>query len=159
MIAIFRPLLSCGGPKTLLSSRPRSLCQLWSKHKMVPTSQFCPVIIPYLFILFRKWKILKVLSVPNKACYDLCLRIGLRKRYHVANPKFTRSKYNSSSIVWSFNFLHFFFRMAGAVRLQTIESPDNDPTCVTYIMHGEDDTLGNSLRLELSKRILGFFAS
>ena len=52
-------------------------------------------------------------------------------------------------------FLHF-FRMAGAVRLQTIESPDNDPTCVTYIMHGEDDTLGNSLRLELPKL---FFAS
>ena len=47
--------------------------------------------------------------------------------------------------------------MAGAVRLQTIESPDNDPTCVTYIMHGEDDTLGNSLRLELSKNFKNFF--
>ena len=37
----------------------------------------------------------------------------------------------------------FIFRM----KLDTVTTQDNDPTCVTYIINGEDDTLGNSLRL------------
>lgn len=37
-----------------------------------------------------------------------------------------------------------------SARLQTIVSQEDDPTCVTYIMHGEDDTLGNSLRYIIS---------
>jgi len=40
--------------------------------------------------------------------------------------------------------------MSSESRLQTINSPDDDPTCVTYIMNGEDDTLGNSLRYIIS---------
>ena len=33
------------------------------------------------------------------------------------------------------------------MKLDTVTTQDNDPTCVTYIINGEDDTLGNSLRL------------
>ena len=31
-------------------------------------------------------------------------------------------------------------------KLDTVTTRDNDPTCVTYIINGEDDTLGNALR-------------
>jgi len=34
--------------------------------------------------------------------------------------------------------------------LETINTEDNDPTCVTFVLHGEDDTLGNSLRYVIS---------
>ena len=36
------------------------------------------------------------------------------------------------------------------VKLDVVTTQDNDPTCVTYIINGEDDTLGNSLRLMIA---------
>merc|ERR1712131_166301 len=38
-------------------------------------------------------------------------------------------------------------RLSNRMKLDTVTTQDNDPTCVTYIINGEDDTLGNSLRL------------
>merc|ERR1712062_751207 len=48
-----------------------------------------------------------------------------------------------------FDCLTVYFRM-NEVKLDAVTTQDNDPTCVTYIINGEDDTLGNSLRLMIA---------
>ena len=37
-----------------------------------------------------------------------------------------------------------------AKKLETITTNGNDPTCVTYVINEEDDTLGNALRYVIS---------
>jgi len=39
----------------------------------------------------------------------------------------------------------------GKHQIEVIKSPDEDPTCKTFVLHHEDHTLGNSLRYMLMK--------